>query len=338
MATVESLASANGRAGFWSGKRGRFLRENLLGYAYILPAGIILAAFHILPVGYALYISLHNWRVKRVAYLGLANYLNVLHDPGFWDSLKVTIFYVVGTVPVTLGLSLVIAYLLFQRVRGQSIYRTIYFLPYITSTVASAAVWLWIFNPRHGPLNQVLEFIGLAPQRWLNEPRGVFKLLFSAFGMTIPGWAEGPSLALVAIMLFVIWFYVGYDTTIFLAGLGNIPYELYEAARIDGANRWQLFRHITLPLLSPTTFFLTLIATIGSFQAFNHIYVMTGGAGGALGGPLRTTTTTTIYIFDQFYNRINVGYASAIAFVLFWLILALTLVQFYVGERRVHYE
>jgi len=203
--------------------------------------------------------------------------------------------------------------------------------------VASAAIWAWIFTPRSGPLNQILELFGIDPFRWLLEPKGIFEVLSSRIGVTIPDWAGGPSVALVAIMMFVIWFWVGYDATIFLAGLGNIPYTLYEAARIDGAGRWQLFRYITLPLLSPTTFFLSLIAIIGSFQAFNHIFVMTGAAGGAVGGPLRTTTTTTIMIYQQFYESARFGYASAISFVLFAIILALTLLQNYVAGRRVHY-
>ncbi|HDN79045.1 MAG TPA: sugar ABC transporter permease [Chloroflexi bacterium] len=321
----------------FEGKRGARIKEAIQGYLYLLPATIIIFVFHLLPVTYAFYISLHKWKVKKVAFVAFQNYIKALNDPLFWNSLKVTVFYVVGTVPVTLILALIIAYLLFQKIQGRSIYRTVYFLPYITSTVASSAVWLWIFNPRHGPLNQFLEFIGLPPQRWLNEPRGIFEILGDALGVNVPKGFGGPSLALVSIMVFVIWFYVGYDATIFLAGLGSIPSELYEAAKIDGAGRWQLFRYITLPLLSPTIFFLTLVATIGSFQAFNHIYVMTSGAGGALGGPLHTTTTTTIYIFDTFYNRINIGYATAIAFLLFWLILGLTILQYRIGERRVFY-
>jgi len=324
-------------ANLLKGKRGARIREAFVGYLYLLPATVIILAFHFLPVLYAFYISLHKWRVKKVAFIGFHNYAKALKDPLFWNSLKVTVFYVIGTVPVTLILALVIAYLLYQKIRGRPIYRTIYFLPYITSTVASSAVWLWIFNPRHGPLNQFLELLGLPPLRWLNEPKGILQLLGNAVGFQVPKGFEGPSLALVSIMVFVIWFYVGYDATIFLAGLSSIPIELYEAAIIDGAGRWQLFRHITLPLLSPTIFFLTLVATIGSFQAFNHIYVMTAGAGGALGGPLHTTTTTTIYIFDTFYNRINIGYATAIAFLLFWLILGLTILQYRIGERRVFY-
>lgn len=319
-------------------KKKGYLKKSFRAYLYLLPAALVLIVFRFIPVGYSFYISLHKWRVKKVAYIGFQNYSKALSDIRFWNSLKTTIFYVVGTVPITIIISLIIAYLLFQKIKGLSTYRTIFFLPYITSTVASAAVWLWIFNPGHGPLNQLLELLRLSPQKWMNEPRGVFKILFSSMGIPIPPWADGPSLALIAVMIFVIWHYVGYDATIFLAALGNIPSELYEAAKIDGANRWQLFRHITLPLLSPTTFFLVTVALIGSFQAFNHIYVMTSGSGAALGGPLRTTTTTTIYIFDRFYSAIKTGYASAIAFILFWIILGFTILQNYFGEKRVFYE
>jgi len=321
-----------------SGRKGRRLKESLLGYLYISPATVILLAFHLLPVLYAFYISLHKWKIKKSAFLGLGNYAKVLDDPHFWRSLKVTVFYVIGTVPATLVISLFLAYLLFQKVRGLSVYRTFFFLPYITSTVASSAVWVWIFNPRHGPLNQILELVGIPAQRWMLEPRGIFAILGEGLGLSIPSWAAGPSLALVAIMVFVIWFYVGWDIGVFLAGLGNIPTELYDAAKIDGAGAWSLFRHITLPLLSPTIFFLTLMAMIGSFRAFSHIFVMTRAAGGQLGGPLRTTTTTSILMFDHFYSRVRFGYASAIAFVLFVVILLLTRIQQRVGRDIVFYQ
>lgn len=322
----------------FSGQRRRRIKEALLGYLYLLPAVIILGAFHFFPVGYAFYISLHRWRIKKSDFIAFENYAKALGDPAFWSSLKVTVFYVIGTVPFQLAIALAIAYLLFQNIRGKAAYRVIYFLPYVTSTVASAAVWTWIFTPREGPLNQLLELFGIDPFRWLLEPKGIFEVLAGRMGVSLPDWAAGPSVALVAIMIFVIWFWVGYDATIFLAGLGNIPYELYEAARIDGAGRWQLFRYITLPLLSPTTFFLSLIAIIGSFQAFNHIFVMTGAAAGNVGGPLRTTTTTTILIYKQFYESARFGYASAISFLLFAIILALTLLQNYVAGKRVHYS
>jgi len=338
---MAEVAVREGRSAFSSlfvGRRGRRLKENLLGYLYISPATLILLSFHLLPVFYAFYISLHKWKITKGAFIGLDNYIRVLQDPAFRRSLQVTFFYVLGTVPLTLAISLLLAYLLFQNVRGLSLYRTIFFLPYITSTVASSAVWVWIFNPKHGPLNQILELIGIAPQKWMLEPRGIFQILGQAVGVNVPSWAAGPSQALVAIMVFVIWFYVGWDTVIFLAGLGNIPSELYDAAKIDGAGRWALFRHITLPLLSPTIFFLTTMSMIGSFRAFNHIFVMTRAAGGQLGGPLRTTTTTSILMFDHFYSRVRFGYAAAIAFVLFAIILTLTVLQQRSARGRVFYQ
>ncbi len=318
--------------------RRRFWRETGLAYLYLLPALVILFTFHIYPVFYAFYISLHRWGVKKLGWVGLANYQRVLHDPNFWKALKVTVYYVLGAVPLGIGLSLFFAYLLFQRVAGKGVYRTIFFLPYITSTVAASAVWLWIFNTQHGLANNLLKALGWKPLRWLQEPKGIFYLIARGLGFEgYPRWAEGPSLALVVIILFTVWHYLGFDIVVFLAGLSNIPKELYEAAKIDGAGRWQLFRYITLPLLSPTTFFLVIISTIGSFQAFNQIYVMSQGATGTVGGPLRTTMTVTVYLYDKFYEGGYYGYASAIAFVLFFIILGLTLLQMWVGQKRVHY-
>jgi multiple sugar transport system permease protein len=233
--------------------------------------------------------------------------------------------------------SLFVAYLLFQKIRGLSIYRTVFFLPYIVSSVAAGAVFTWIFNPRFGPVNMILDAIGIGGQKWLLEPRGIFELAGMYFGVQLPAWAAGPSMALIAIMVFAIWQIMGFDIVVFLAGLGNIPNELYEAAKIDGASGRQLFRHITLPMLSPTTFFISVISIIGSFQAFNHIYVMTSSSGGQVGGPLGTTSTLTIYMFRQFWDNQNMGYGSALAFVLFGIILALTVFQNQVVEKRVHY-
>jgi ABC-type sugar transport system permease subunit len=372
-------------------------REVILGYLYLLPAMTFLFTFSFFPVAYAMYISLHKWRIKKQAYLGLGNYWRALGSPGgiisfligclllfaawwvnkqdiwtkrnrmvrvavvgllvigglllwtvgvpnmaetgdsdLWNSLKVTLFYVIGTVPVQLIISLVLAYLLFQKIKGKTVFRMIYFLPYVTSLVASSAVWAKLFNPKGGLFNRMLEAVGLSALRWLQEPRGIGVLLF---GSRIPSWAAGPSLAQVAVLIFVIWFWIGYDTTIFLAGLGNIPHELYDAARIDGANGWNLFRHITLPLLSPTTFFLILVAVIGSFKAFAHIFVMTSTAsGGSVGGPIKTNMTAAVFIYDTFYTNVRNGYASAIAFVLFAIILAVTLFQNYYSKRWVFYS
>ena len=322
---------------FLSSHRGRRLRENLLAYVYLLPATLILVLFHFYPLLRAFWISLHRWGLRPGPWLGLKNYTDAMQDQAFWDSFKVTVFYVLGTVPFQLILSLFIAYLLYQNLRGKEIYRIIFFLPYITTTVASAAIWTRMYNPSGGLFNGALQLLGLPSQRWMLEPKGIFRIVGDYVGISVPNWAEGPSLALVGIMFFVIWFWVGYDTTIFLAGLGNIPGELYEAARMDGAGRWQLFRFITLPLLSPTTFFLSLVAVIGSFQAFTHVYVMTWASTGDIGGPLGTTTTVTMFIFREFWDKQRYGYASAAAFILFIVILGLTLAQNRAARNRVFY-
>ena len=194
-------------------------------------------------------------------------------DEDVWSGLVITVFYSLGTVPFQLGISLFLAVLLFQKLRGSELMRMLFFLPYVTPAVASAAIFKQLFSARHQSLiNQLFIFLGLDPQRWLQEPNGIFSLMAQGMGFEIPGWMAGPSLALVVIMIYSVWVYVGYDTVIYLAGLGNISTELIEAAEIDGAGRWQVFRQIIFPLLSPTTYFLSLIAIIGTFKAFNHIW------------------------------------------------------------------
>ncbi len=253
-------------------------------------------------------------------------------DKDLWQGLQVTVFYSLGTVPFQLGISLVLAYLLFQAVRGKEFFRVVYFLPYVTPAVASAVVFNLIFGQRaSSPINAIITFFGGEHQKWLLEPNGIFTLLGKYLGIDVPTWAAGPSLALVVIIIYSIWTYVGYDTVIYLAGLGNISNEINESAAIDGANRWQIFRHITLPLLSPTTYFLSLIAVIGTFKAFNHIYVLRHPM--ALG----TVDTFSVVIFDEFFTKTRFGHASAMAFVLFAIILALTYVNNKVQGSRVFY-
>ncbi|HTX79564.1 MAG TPA: sugar ABC transporter permease, partial [Longilinea sp.] len=236
-------------------------------------------------------------------------------------------------------LGLIFAYLLYQHVRGQAIYRTIYFLPYVISTVGSSIVWAWVFDPSSGLANRATKVLGIPPLRWLIEPTGVFQLIGQQLHLTLPTWLHGPSLALVAIAIFTIWQSVGYDIIIFLAGLGNIPRELYEAARIDGANNLQLFQSITIPLLSPTTFFVLVISIIGSLQSFNLIYAMNEAAAQTLGGPLGTTNTLTVYMFNELYSYSNYGYASTVAVLLSLIILLLTLANFrFVGQRSESWE
>ncbi len=253
-------------------------------------------------------------------------------DEDLWKGLKVTVFYSLGTVPFQLSFSLFLAILLFQKLAGSELFRMLYFLPYVTPSVASAAIFRQLFSNRYqAPINQLLLNLGLEPLQWVREPKGIFLMISESLNFNLPEWAAGPSLALVVIMIYSIWTFVGYDTVIYLAGLGNISMELVEAAQIDGASRWSIFRHITLPLLSPTTYFLTILSIIGTFKAFNHIWVMRQGS--ALG----TTDTFSVVIFAEFFEKLRFGYASALAFVLFAVILSLIYLNNRLIGSRVFY-
>jgi ABC-type sugar transport system permease subunit len=233
-------------------------------------------------------------------------------------------------VPITLALGLALAVLLYQNIRAKSLFRVIYFLPYITPFVATSIVFSLLFSHRTGsPANQLIGFLGQEPQRWLLEPKGIFQLLF---GDAVPNALAGPGLALCVIILYSVWTYAGYGTVIFLAGLGNIPTDVYESAKIDGANGWQQFRHMTLPLLSPVTFFLLLVSTIGTLQAFTQIYLMRRA------GAYTAVDTINIYIYEEITaGRPDYAFGSAMAFVLFGVILVLTLIQNRIAGRRVFY-
>lgn len=367
------------------------IKEQITGYLFILPAVLLITIFGFFPIGYAIYMSLHTWRVRQGPFIGLENYhkaigdwigalvfivgvglwflayllwdsalksksdrgmliklfaaflliaggfvipmgwnrMLVAGDPRFLNALPITLFYALGTVPAELALAMVLAYILFQKIRGQEFFRMLYFLPYVTPVVAAAVVFRTIFSPRETSLaNTVLAWFGLPSQKWLFEPRSMNEILF---GLKLEGFLAGPSMALFSIILFGVWTYVGYNTVIFLAGLGSIPGELYEAAEIDGAGKFQVFRNITFPLLSPVTFYLALIAFIGTFKAFNHIYVM------RVPSALGTVDVTSVAIFDTFYKSNQFGYAAAQAIILFLIILALTFVQNKVFGERVFY-
>jgi multiple sugar transport system permease protein len=250
-------------------------------------------------------------------------------DSDLFSSILVTAWYSFGTVPLQIALALVLASILYQNIKGKGIYRMLFFLPYITPAVAAAAVFRVMFISRpEGAINRFFAFFGVEAQRWLQEPRGIFEILT---GQNLPELWAGPSLALMVIIVFNIWTFVGFNTVVYLAGLGQIPKDLYEAAEVDGADRWASFRQITIPLLSPTTFFLTMLGVIGTFKAFSHVYVM------QLPGARDTTTTASIFIFNEFYKSGNFGYAAALAFILFAIILLLTLVQNRIMGRGVFY-
>ena len=239
-----------------------------------------------------------------------------------WNGLKVTIFFSAGTVPVQLTVSMFLAILLFQKLRGSELFRMIFFLPYVTPFIASAAIFRQIFANRETALiNLVLRGLGGKALAWLQESKGVNLIIAESLGLSLPDWAVGPSLALVVVIIHSIWTYVGYNTVIYLAGLGNIPLEMNDAAEIDGASKWDVFRYITFPLLSPTTYFLSLIAIIGTFKAFATLWVFRESL--ALG----TTNTFSVAIFLEFFEKLRYGYASALAFVLFAIILGLTVIN-----------
>ena len=254
-----------------------------------------------------------------------------MYDAGnkaFLNSLMVTLYYALGTVPAEILLGMILAFLLYQDIKGKDLFRMLYFLPYITPSVTSAVVFQIIFSRRETSLaNRIIGFFGVSPQKWRFEITPLFNLL----GANLSGFLAGPSLALVTIMIYGIWSFVGYNSVIFLAGLGNIPKETYEAAEIDGASKSQMFRHITMPLLSPTTFYLTLVGFIGTFKAFNHIYVLSEPSAGD------TVVTASLLIFNNFYKANQYGVATAQAIVLFVIILGLTLAQNKLMGERVFY-
>lgn len=253
-------------------------------------------------------------------------------DEDLWQGLKVTVFFSLGTVPFQLAIALFLSVLLFQKMPGSNFFRIVFFIPYVTPGIASAAVFQQMFSNRESaPINTFFNLLGLPTQQWLYEPRGIMTILGEYLGWNIPNWAAGPSLALMVIILHSIWTYVGYDTVIYLAGLGNIPQELNDQAEVDGANGWQVFRHVTFPLLSPTTYFLSLIAIIGTFKAFNTIWILRSNL--ALG----TTDTFSVTIFIEFFQKLRYGYASALSFVLFGIILGLTYINNRTQGSRVFY-
>lgn len=255
-------------------------------------------------------------------------------DANFYQSLAVTIWYSVGTVPVQLAVSMVLAYLLFQNIKAKGLFRIIFFIPYIAPAVATAGIFQAMFSLRPSSLaNRLLG--ATTPDtalRWIREPGPAIAALGQLVGIeSAVNWDFGPSLALTVVILYNIWVFVGYDTVIFLAGLGNIPFSLYEAAKIDGAGQWQLFRHITFPLLSPTTYFLSVISVIGTFKAFNHIFVMrTPEAQG-------TMDAASVHFFVTFQRASRFGYSTSMAMVLFVIILILYLIQNRIAARSVHY-
>lgn len=293
-------------------------RETLWAYAFLGPAFFFLLILILYPILFAFWISLHDWSLipREFPFIGLQNYLKAFTDDLTIKSLKNTLIYTIGAVPVGMLLSLTLALVMnIERLPLRTFFRAVYFVPVITSWVAVSFVWRWLFEPRWGLVNSVLEVFGVTGIKWLASPV----------------WA------LPAIMIVAIWKGLGYNMVIFLAGLQGIPRELREAATIDGANRWQSFWAITFPLLNPTIVFITVTAMIGSLQVFTPAVIMTTVQGEA-GGPINSTRVMVYHIYSMAFRNNQLGYGAALAFVLFALILLVTIVQLRLTQRDIGYE
>jgi len=290
-------------------------REAMWAYLFLGPTFFFLVVLVAFPIIFAFWISLHDWSLipRDFPFIGIANYIEAVTDPLTIKSLKNTLIYTIGAVPVGMVLALGLALIMNQEnLRLRTFFRTVYFIPVITSWVAVSFVWIWMFEPRWGLVNSFL----------------------SIFGITGIKWLASPTWALPAIMIVAIWKGLGYNMVIFLAGLQGISRELYEAAEIDGANRWQRFWHITIPLLNPTIVFITVIAVIGSLQVFTPAVVMTTLQGEA-GGPINSTRVMVYHIYATAFRYTRLGYGAALAFLLFALILVVTLVQLRLTQRDI---
>jgi multiple sugar transport system permease protein len=286
-------------------------REELAAYLFILPSFAGFVIFLVAPMVASFGISLYDWELLvPPQFVGLKNFQSLATDRVFRQVLLNTAYYAFGLVPLNIVVSLGLAVWLNTKLRGVKLFRLAFFLPVVTVTVAVSLIWKWMYDPYLGLVNQGLHWIGLQGPNWLSDPR----------------WA------MPALILMSVWKGFGYNMVLFLAGLQGIPSTIYEAALIDGASAWQRFWRITLPLLSPTLFLAVVLTVISSFQVFDQAYVMTGG------GPANATNTIVLYIFQTGFQFFRMGYASAVAWVLFAVIFSITLIQMRLQHRWVQYD
>lgn len=280
-------------------------------YLYLLPTFIGLVLFSAGAVAGSLLLSFTSWdMVSPPEWIWFGNYAGLLRSTLFWEVFRTTFLFVLLAVPLSVVCSLGLAILVNTQMRGIALFRTAYFLPVVSSMIAVALVWSWIFNPEYGLLNFLLRAL---------------------FGIQGPAWLEDTFWALPAMAVVTVWKGLGYSMVIFLAGLQNIPQDLYDAATMDGAGAWRRFARITLPMLSPTTFFVLVITLISAFQVFEQTYVLTKG------GPANATLTLSYYIYQNAFQYFQMGKAAATSYVLFAIIFAVTFFQFRVQKRWVFY-
>lgn len=289
---------------------------------FLAPAMLIIVLFKLIPTIMVFFNSFQKWGlVGFERWIGLQNYLKLLHDPFFWKALVNTFWYSFLSISIGITLALIVA-LVMENSRIAGFLKFLVFMPVVISLIPASVVWKWLYNPSSGLLNYALSIFGLPKLRWLEEPSGIF------FGY-------GPSLAMLSVVIMAVWKNFGYNTIILYAGLKSIDKSVYEAALIDGASSSKIFWNITLPLLSPSLFYVYITSFITSFQVFAPIWVMTGPPPG---GPLGTTNVIVYYLYQKGVEDFNIGYASAVAIALLMVIGILTLIQKFFIEKRVHYE
>ena len=290
-------------------------KRNLIAYSFIAPNFIGFCVFTLIPIVFAFALAFMKWDGNNeVTFVGISNFSRLATDTFFLSALKNTVIYVVGTVPLTMAASLGLAIVLNQKVVARGFFRTVAFFPYVASLVAITSVWSMIFHPSKGPINYILLTV------------------FGVEQNNLPKWFSG-SLVLLTFILFSVWKYMGYYMLIYLAGLQGISEELYEAGSLDGANSWQKFVYITLPQLRPTSFFVLVMLTINCFKVYDIAVMLAGGGDGKLS---TSATVLVYYIYQNAFNYWDLGYSSAIAMVLFLIVLAVTLIQFRY-EKRIEY-
>lgn len=287
------------------------LRTSLTGWTFVLPSLVGFVVFMGIPMVVGLILSFCSWDMLTSAqWVGLDNYRQLIDDPLVWRSLRNTLYFAALTIPGTILVSLGLALATNGVGALFKTYRVFFFIPVLCSMVAVSLLWKWVYNEQFGILNWVLGKVGIGPVGWLNDP----------------------ALSMISVSVAAIWKHMGYYMVLFLAGLQAIPGHLYEAARIDGASRWRQFWNITLPLLSPTLFFVLIMSVIGSFQVFDQIYVMTQG------GPGDSTLVLNYYLWQNAFQYFKMGYASSLAYGLFFLILVVTMLQVKFLNKRVVYD
>jgi multiple sugar transport system permease protein len=300
------------RKPFWTMSR----RETAWAYFFISPWIIGFIALTAGPMLSSLYFSFADYNIlDSPEWLGLANYRNLFKDPLFWTSLKVTVYFASLALPLGLIIGFFLALLLNQKIPGVNLWRTLYYLPSVIAGVAVALMWMRIFNARIGLLNPMLDKL---------------------FGIKGPGWLNDPDWAMPALVIMSLWG-VGGNMIIYLAGLQGVPTALYDAAKVDGANLWQRFRHVTLPMVTPVIFYNLVMGLIWAFQYFTEVYVI-GSAAGNVGGPARATLFYNLYLYQNAFKFFDMGYASAMAWILLVIVLVLTTLVFRSSDFWVYYE